>query len=116
MKVWPAELPNWIMAEGYGEAPAGNIAEFQPEVGPPKRRRRTSIDMVNFSAGFLTNSTGVDALMGFYRDDLADGVLEFQKPHPRTGVTMVCIMSSPPSISALGGDNYRVSMQLMKLY
>src|ERR1035437_8610620 len=94
---WPA-VSSKAQVGGFTEAPERNIAEFQPDVGPPKRRRRSSItnDLISFSQWY--NSADWDTIRTFYRTTLLDGVSPFTMNHPRTGNSQTWIFVDVPKI------------------
>lgn len=113
--LWPAAVPMRDLVAGYSERRESNLAEFAPEVGPPKRRRRSSVatELVSFEQ--LLSEAEADALLAFWRDTLGDGALTFEREHPRTRVLAEFQFVAPPDVRALGGGVYRVGLQLRKM-
>lgn len=112
---WPAGVPVCWIGGSYSEKPEQNRAEFQPEVGPPKLRRRSSVKTV--VVGFLLKLTSAefDALLDFYTDDLEDGSLSFTRVHPRTNATETFTFAAIPEIVGLVTNKARVSVSLRKM-
>jgi hypothetical protein len=107
---WPA-ITQYADVDNYQEAPERNLAEFQPEVGPPKRRRRTNVATVLYDFTVTMKSADYDTLIAFYRDTLLDGSLTFNRNLPRdpTGTqgTFEFMFTSAPMYKAIipGGIN-----------
>lgn len=80
---WPVGLSQYVNVDSYQEAPENNVTEFQPEVGPPKRRRRSAIATIVYEFTIKMASADYDTLVAFYRDTLLDGALTFTRNLPR---------------------------------
>ncbi|WP_157642991.1 hypothetical protein [Bradyrhizobium sp. WSM4349] len=93
------------------------MATFQPEFGPPKERRRSSISVDVFKFQTTMWFADYDVLLAFYRSDLKDGVLEFTRKHPRNiaGADQTFVFTAEPELSARGPDYGTVSLSLIKL-
>lgn len=97
---WPETVNLNIYEDGYSEAPEKNIASFQPEVGPPKERRRSSISSDVLTCTGQYTSDEWDNLMIFYRATLLDGTQPFSRLHPRTKAEeKFKFVGDPPKIS-----------------
>ena len=84
--VWPEALPQYLIFNGYKEAPPDVVLASKMEIGPDKLRRRASNGPRPIQGKLppLT-SAQVDVLLDFYEIDLLDGSLRFSWLHPRTG-------------------------------
>ena len=115
--LWPASVPQVSNQDGYTEAPERNVAEFRPEVGPPKLRRRSAVstDMLQFTTTMTSDQ--FDALVDFYRSDLADGSLTFLRKHPRdlSGVDLEFMFMNEPSYGARGPNYGEVAIALRRM-
>lgn len=112
---WPSTVNTNINQGGYGEKPEANNANFQPEVGPPKYRRRTSIPTTIYSwTGWFT-SAEYDAIVAFYRTTLLDGTVPFMFPNQRTGATDTFQFTDAPAITGVQGITYTVSLPVRKI-
>lgn len=110
---WPGTVNQIVNQDSFNEAPERNVISFQPEVGPPIERRRTSISSNVFAFTQWYTSTEYDALVDFYRTTLLDGVLTFTRNHPRTGVSATFKFTDVPKIvSLMGGLTFVVSHSL----
>lgn len=110
---WPAAVNQFVQTQSYGETPDTNVAQFQPEVGAPKLRRRMSISSDSFSFDVWMTGAEYAAWLAFYRTNLADGTLQFTRQHPRTlAIGTFIFTGSAPSMKAFGPDNYAVSITM----
>lgn len=113
--VWPESLPDWAVAESYQELPEANVVEFAPEVGPPLRRRRTSISTMQVNVELFLEDCDWNELLRFWRDDCAEGATRFSYTNPRTGVEHEYIFMQPPVMSVEGNVWRRVAMVLREM-
>jgi hypothetical protein len=116
METWPMGVPTAAIFKSFKRVPINNIAEFQPEVGPAKRRRRTSISMQTLNFQTVMTHLEAETLLEFYTDTLKDGALEFTRPDPRTCETITCIFTAVPEFDDFSARRQLVTIQLMKLY
>lgn len=113
---WPYDVNQLVSRRSYGERPERNVASWQPEVGPPSERRRSSVtsSQLQFS-GRVTDAEWA-SLMTFYRTTLRDGALPFCRTQPLTGVTGKFKFTEPPALGGNVGALYReVSYQMREL-
>lgn len=114
---WPVSVTEYALDGSMSEGPENNLAEFKPEVGPAKRRRRTSVatDLVAFDQ--LLTFTEWEALLDFYADDLQDGALTFTRHHPRDipGSTLEWQFMEPPKLKTSTYIFATVSIALRKM-
>lgn len=112
---WPGTVPTAALYEdsSYNESGETNVAETKPQVGPPQRRRRSSVPTKLITFSTLMTFTQWDALVTFYETILFDGTDFFTRPHPRTGSTITCTFETRPSSgSPIGFQKYQVQMQI----
>jgi hypothetical protein len=121
---WPSNLTQVINAisnsgGNYAEVPEQNIAEFQPEVGPPKRRRRSGVATIMYDCTMTLSPSAYDTLMTFYTTTLLDGTLTFNRNLPRdpTGSlgTFEFMFTSPPAYKAIDPLYADVAFQMRKM-
>lgn len=115
MATWPVAVPDVGLIAGYTERPENNLARFQPEVGPAKLRRRSSIISTILTFSQIMTYTQYDALITFYQTDIKDGSLEFTRNHPRTGVSGTFLFMAPPSSQPASNTLTAVSLQLRQI-
>lgn len=113
MPAWPATLPQSPLLDGYSEEAGDNVLRSQPEMGPPKTRRRFTarIDRLNLSYVMTTAQLGI--FEAFWRTDLADGALPITMPHPRKGGSINAVPVGPYSATRdADTPDWRVSFAL----
>jgi hypothetical protein len=114
MPTWPNTLPKALI-EGYAETPANNVLRTQMDVGPAKTRRRTFANVRNLTINLLLSSAQWTALDNFYDVETLSGSLPFDMPHPRTNVTGNFRFVSPPQLSALSSNYFKIAVSLEQL-
>ena len=100
MPTWPSELPFFSSRSGYNlDGPDGHILRSEMDVGPAKRRRRTSTAPQVFS-GKIERLTVAQLVTfkSFYRTTLGDGALSFDAEDPLTGETHRYAFKGPFSV------------------
>lgn len=112
---WPANIPQRPNDGGWSETNQRNVAEFQPEVGAPKFRRRSTAAGATASAGFTMTAAQLDDFDDFYADDCVDGTIPFTWAHPISGTTYSWVFTAPPERAAIDVDQFGVSVQLRRL-
>lgn len=112
---WPATVPQWHLHSSYSERARRHVASFEPEAGVAIERRRSSISMEDMAYDVSLTSAQFDALLTFYRDTLKDGVLPFERTHPRSGAAITCKFTEAPSLAAVLVGHYRVTIRLVRL-
>lgn len=113
---WPSWIRFAIDPNSYGESPEQNRVEFQPEVGPPKRRRRTSLSqtVIAMETVWLT-AQEVDDVTAFYRGTLTEGIDSFTATHPRTNTPGTWEFVDGPKVSQAVATSFKLSFQLRLL-
>lgn len=94
MATWPASLPLPLMS-GLSYAPRDQGITTQMQVGPPKRRRRSSADVVDYAAPVQFTGAQVATFRTFFSTTLAGGTLPFDLPDPTTGATVSMMFVGP---------------------
>lgn len=114
---WPSNVSQYATINSYSEKPQRNVASFQPEFGPPKERRRSSISVDVLQFRTEMTFAAYDILLAFYRTDLNDGTLEFTRKHPRNlaGADQTFVFTAEPELTAIGPDYGAVSLSLLRL-
>jgi hypothetical protein len=115
---WPSGVPfiNRVV-DLDRSGPLGQKAEFKPDVGLPKVRRRTTAAYREISGSTRgMTATEYANFVAFWEDDLADGVLDFTAPHPVTGATMTFRPTGEAyGETNLGAGKTRVTLSLFEL-
>lgn len=116
VSAWPGGVPEVELAGTFTEEIEDSRAEFNPEVGPPKRRQRTSVATARLSWEQHLTQTQFAALKTFYETTLLNGTLPFTRTHPSTGSTVTMTFLAPPSRrNVMGADIYRVPFSVRVL-
>jgi len=115
MPSWPDALPLCVLDDGYSEQQEQNVAEFAAEVGPPLRRRRSSIATSLIEHSLILDDEEVEALLDFYRDDLKDGALSFTRTHPRDQVTEGSFIFTKPPVITRVSPYWRAAISLRSM-
>lgn len=114
---WPGTINQNVNVQNFNEVPDTNNAVFQPDVGPPKMRRRSSLSTSVFTFEGWFTSTEVDNINTFYKTTLLDGTLPFTRLHPRTqandGSTYVFL--NAPDVKTFSPVLFVVTFNLRKL-
>ncbi len=109
---WPDDVTQNASRGSVTEQAERNVASFQPEVGPPSERRRSSVPIEQLSYTTIMSRKARESLKAFYRTTLADGVYDFRRKHPVGGGVIRCKFTAPPKFQQLAGDAWRVTIAL----
>lgn len=113
---WPTGVNLYAMTGSYSEKPDTNIAEFAPEVGPSKRRRRMSISSRVVSFTTRMTFAEYEIFDTWFRDTLKDGSLPFYRPRPRTGfVEQYIFDGDAPEAHDDGFNLMQVQLQMKRM-
>ncbi|SFV05988.1 hypothetical protein SAMN02799631_04332 [Methylobacterium sp. 174MFSha1.1] len=80
MIVWPAELPQRVLAAGYNESLGDGRLRTRMETGPMKVRRRYSSAPRPVAASFRVSPDGKARIERFWKEEIAGGSLPFWLP------------------------------------
>jgi hypothetical protein len=113
---WPTTVRQYALA-GITIKRETNRVEFKPEVGPAKRRRRSSLatELLNFRTR-VTIDEYAD-LDDFFTIDLKDGTFSFMRKDPRDldGTDCEFEFVEPPAFNHIDGDYGDITLSLRKL-
>lgn len=115
MPSWPATLPDSLLVEGYRERPPMTGLRFDPDAGPAIQRRRLTANVRPIVGQLHLTKAQVAIFDDFWINTLANGSLEFDWTHPRTGasVTLRFVNTEAPEYAPAGGpDGYSVPVHL----
>lgn len=112
MPTWPSTVPQKGLIGTFQFEDEDNVDEFPVDVGPPLRVRSSSIAGERMAYSWIFTATQWEALRTFWRTDCADGSLEFQRTHPRTGLTITCVFASKPKGALLHNGYVRGEINL----
>lgn len=113
MPVWPAELPQKVLQDGYSEILPDPSIRTSMEQGPPKVRRRSTGVVRKFGVALpLMTGEQTDIFENFFENECSFGSIAFDWVHPRKGTAASCrIIGGSVSIAPMGA-NFRVSFEL----
>jgi hypothetical protein len=113
---WPGTIPQKPLV-GFAEQRQRNVASFNPDVGEPKVRRRSTAVTINCNAQFIMTDLQLVDFITFFETTLSDGTLPFTWAHPRTGVTYTWMfgVEDSPTIEATTYNINTVSCRLIRL-
>ncbi|GLI23493.1 hypothetical protein GGQ86_002969 [Xanthobacter flavus] len=112
---WPSGLPA-PMRNGWGEQSQPNTVPFTPEVGPPIRRRRSTVRTRISTMTFRMSGAQLQTFTSFFENDLKDGALRFTMAHPVTGASETwTIEDGTWAYDTVDVDLYDVSLKLRML-
>lgn len=109
MASWPGTLPSAALLEGAGYAPRSQSIVTEMELGPPKARRRTSTDVIDFQAALILTGTELAALKTFYYTTLSGGSDTFTWTDPTDGSTETFLFRSAPTYRPIYGHGTATS-------
>lgn len=111
--VWPAELPQYLSADGYGEGLPDNKLESQTDFGPGKSRRRFTMNWRAISGAIRCTAEQAEAFEEFYQDTLRGGVSDFLWRTPvNQAMALMRFRGGPPRIQFRSADDHLISFQL----
>lgn len=105
--VWPFVSGDLGFTPDYGkwnETAQKNTIAYQPEVGEPKIRRRSTAKGFIADATFTITTSQLQTFVSWYEDDCADGSLPFEWAHPVLGTVYRWAFDSDQQPSALATD------------
>jgi len=133
--VWPAELPQRVLVEGYSERTRDGRLFSATSAGPPKVRRRFSAAVMPVAAAIYASWDQKARFERFWAEDTSGGTLPFIMPDQsrdqvpllassgeslttESGITILIVAKwlalfarEPPQITPMG-VRFRISFQL----
>ena len=114
--IWPLDLPQRALVEGYSEQPANILLRSQTDIGPAKVRARSSAGIEPLTAVLSLQLWQAERLRRFFREEIAMGALPFFWPDQRLdGAALV----DADGVTALTDETGRVllasSRQLVRM-
>ncbi len=107
---WPSGFQELLNQAGFSLAFPRTYIESENDVGPRKRRNRTTQGPEKFSCSIVIEKSQYATFKNFYDVTLANGVLSFEYDHPFTGTLTEFIFLDTPSIVPIGGTYFNLSM------
>lgn len=92
---WPSGVPTAVRRDGVAVSGGNSRLAFEPDVGRPITRRRSSLDTEEYRIDFAAwTAAQFVTFRDWVRDDLGGGALEFALTDPITGVNTIWLMAS----------------------
>jgi len=113
MATWPASLPQLPDTNGFSDIPQSTVIRSGMD-GLTKQRTRFTAAVHDVSETYVIKRTQVDTFIAFFRDDLDNGGLEFDKPDFLYGGTSAYQFTESYDLKPLGGEMWRLSIALEK--
>ena len=95
MATWPVTLPQTPLAEGYHSTPQDNVLRSEMDAGPEKARRRFTAKSEYITCQWDLSGAELIIFENFFEDDILDGSIEFDFPHPQDGGTVSAMIRAP---------------------
>lgn len=113
MIVWPASLPQRVLAQGYAETFPKTAVRTQMDAGPDKVRRRFTAAVRDFEVSLRLTPAQAATLESFFDSTTAGGALAFDWTHPRTGDAVSFRFKGAPRLTAVArGQRYQAALSL----
>lgn len=115
MAVWPVALPKPVYPDIREGAPIGAVLATPTDVGPGKRRLRSTATVTPFSLVFApVTEAMLEDFSSFFTATLGMSVLSFDMDHPITGTSQTWRFSAEDAynISPIGDDAYQIEVAL----
>lgn len=109
-QLWPAQLQDYLNEDSFRYAFGNTVIKTEMEVGPPKRRRRSTEAIDSISCTIDMEYDDISILKNFYDTTLNGGVDSFEFTDPFTLTTKEYKFDGPPQVRPIGGRWFRVSM------
>lgn len=107
MPIWPADLPQKPLADGYSEEPQSRVLRSQMDAGPPKTRQRYTAGTTAIPVNMTLSNAQVDTFESFFNSDIQGGSLPFDHMHPRTDQPVSLMIVPPYRLTPVGsGSEY----------
>lgn len=114
--VWPSSLPQYVLREGFSESIGDGRLRSQPDKGPAKVRRRSSMMPKLLQCRMIMSAEQLALMQEFVDDTLMNGSLPFLMPDPITrNPALVRFADNLPAWTSRG-IHFDVSFDLEVLY
>lgn len=110
--VWPATLPQNILAQGYQGGMPNNQLRQPMSVGPDKVRRRGTVAVRPMNGSIRVIPAELALLKTFYETTLLDGTLRFSWVDPEDDTTAIELRFKEPPAWEWDDGYYLVKLTL----
>jgi hypothetical protein len=115
MPAYPISLPQSWLSGALTVTPQPMAATFEPEVGAPMSRRRSTAELATYSGRVSGTQTQAVEMMRFYQRTCAGGSLSFTNPDGFTGELATFRFRSPPVIAHNAANVYFIDLDLLRI-
>jgi len=122
MASWPATLPQFVLRDGFSEGFKDVVQRSQMDIGPKKKRMRSTAAPEPNTYPVELTSAQVDIFKTWFEDTadavggVAFGSLSFTMTNPRTGSTDTYgFAKTPDPVTPSGYNTYILILPLEKL-
>jgi len=112
MPSWPSELPQYVLVDGYQEAPPELLAETEMDAGPPASRRRFTVGETTIACRLAITTAEKAAFEAFFRDTLKGGAIPFDWVHPVSRAPVSMQLRRPRYTPEPGGATFILALEL----
>lgn len=109
---WPSALPQRLNQSGFTNTLPDNTIRSNMDVGPDKVRRRDVSAPEPIQGAIVATAAEYSDLVTFYNTTTASGSVAFNWTHPITGDAVEYLFTAPPSITAISGTHYTITLQM----
>lgn len=114
--MFPAEIPDCILTEGFTYGPIAATIRFQPSTGLAKQRNRHTVVPWKMVGNIIVDLRLKGILDAFIKDDLKSGSLPFRKVDPvNSGRSWLFEFQSPQVYTPWQPGHFMTTLQLMRL-
>ncbi len=112
---WHADLPRCPLPTESSEQLGENHVEFNPDLGPPMRRARSTIAYDRVRLAFMMTWTQTQIFRDFYRNTLLHGTMAFVlQADPFTRESAEYNFASPPEFQRVSSNAFRVIFDALR--
>lgn len=109
---WPSTLQQNLNQSGFTNTLPDNVIRSSMDVGPDKVRRRDVSAVEPIVGSIVATLDEYNDLVTFYNDITVSGSLPFDWVHPITGESEEFRFTAPPSITAISGTHYTITLNM----
>ena len=116
-------MPTWPTTGNFPQCPTpgtwqrqreSNLLAFQPDVGPPLVRKRSTVSTITVSFSIIVTTAQLQTLDTFFEDDCCEGAIKFDWKNPETGVVEEWAFVDPPAVQKPFRDKYEAQLRLRR--
>ncbi len=115
MDSWPIGLQQRFNSDSFEVKYGVTSVRTDMDIGPAKVRSRFTDAVDVYSCSVMLDYAEYSTFITFYKTTLDNGVSSFLFDDPFTGNPEIFRFKDAPSIRAIGGRTFQVSMSLEKL-